>query len=306
MYGMKRAGCTAVSFNNIKYFFREAFTSLVRNSWLSISSIGIVTVSLLLLGASLLLVVNAEKLAQSVESSVEITAFLEENVGKAEQDKIEEAIKAKPNVEKIEFISKEEALKEMKKSFGDRADILESLEDSNPLPDAFRVKTSKAEAVPATAKALESVEGVEQVRYGQGVVEKLLNITHWVRLASMAALVLLTLAAGFLIATTIRMSVFARRREIGIMKILGATNWFVRFPFMLEGIVLGLTGGLLAVLVVDLGYISLTDKLKISLPFLQLVNDPKVILPILGSMVGIGVLIGALGSWFSLRKFLRV
>lgn len=279
---------------------------MVRNSWLSISSIGIVTVSLLLLGSSLLLVVNAEKLAQSVESSVEITAFLEENVGKPEQAKIEEAIKDNPHVEKVEFISKEEALKEMKKSFGDRADILESLEDSNPLPDAFRVKTTQAETVPATAKALESIKGVEQVRYGQGVVEKLLNITHWVRMASMAALALLTLAAGFLIATTIRMSVFARRREIGIMKILGATNWFVRFPFMLEGIVLGLTGGLLAVLVVDLGYISLTDKLKISLPFLQLVNDPNVILPILGSMVGLGVLIGALGSWFSLRKFLRV
>lgn len=303
---MKRAGCTAVNFNTIKYFFREAFHSLIRNSWLSISSVGIVTVSLIILGASLLLVVNAEKLAQSVESSVEITAFLEESVGTVDRDELAEKIKSNPEVDTVEFVSKEQALREMKESFGERADILESLEESNPLPDAFRVKTKQAAAVPATAQKIEEMTGIEQVRYGQGVVEKLLNVTRWVRYASLATLTMLTLAAIFLIATTIRMSVFARRREIGIMKILGATNWFVRFPFVLEGIVLGLTGGLLAVLVVDLAYLSLMDKLKISLPFIQLVNEPRTILYILGSMLGLGVLIGALGSWFSLRKFLKV
>ncbi|ABO51574.1 cell division protein FtsX [Desulforamulus reducens MI-1] len=295
-----------MNFNTIKYFFRETFTSLVRNSWLSLSSVGIVTVSLIILGASLLLVVNADKLTKSVESSVEITTFLKENVGKVDREKIEEVIKENHDVASIEYISKEQAMQEMKKSLGDRADILESLEESNPLPDAFRVKTHKAEAVPATAKALEKIEGIEQVRYGQGVVEKLLTVTHWVRLASAVTLSLLTLAAGFLIATTIRMSVFARRREIGIMKILGATNWFIRFPFMMEGIVLGLTGGLLAVLVVDLGYVSLIQKLKISLPFIQLMNEPNTMLYILGGMIGLGVLIGALGSWVSLRKFLKV
>ncbi|MCL5289669.1 MAG: permease-like cell division protein FtsX [Bacillota bacterium] len=295
-----------MNFNTIKYFFREAFHSLIRNSWLSISSVGIVTVSLIILGASLLLVVNAEKLAQSVESSVEITAFLEESVGTVDRDELAEKIKSNPEVDTVEFVSKEQALREMKESFGERADILESLEESNPLPDAFRVKTKQAAAVPATAQKIEEMTGIEQVRYGQGVVEKLLNVTRWVRYASLATLTMLTLAAVFIIATTIRMSVFARRREIGIMKILGATNWFVRFPFVLEGIVLGLTGGLIAVLVVDLAYLSLMDKLKISLPFIQLVSEPRTILYILGSMLGLGVLIGALGSWFSLRKFLKV
>lgn len=295
-----------MSFNNIKYFFKEAFTSLARNSWLSISSVGIVTVSLIILGASLLLVVNADRLANSVESSVEITAFLEEEVGKVDRESIQKKIKANPDVTSVEFISKEQGLKEMKESFGDRADILESVEKNNPLPDAFRVKTKQAETVPAVAKKIEAIKGVEQVRYGQGVVEKLLSITHWVRLASMVALTLLTLASGFLIATTIRMSVFARRREIGIMKTLGATNWFVRFPFVLEGIVLGLTGGLLAVLAVDLGYISLVSKVRLSLPFIQPVTEPNIILTVLGCMLGLGVLIGSLGSWFSLRKFLRV
>ncbi|GAB6159304.1 permease-like cell division protein FtsX [Desulfotomaculum varum] len=295
-----------MNFNTLRYFFREAFTSLIRNSWLSLSSIGIVTVSLIILGVSLLLAVNAEKLTQSVESSVEITAFLEENVGRVDRDRIAEEIKSSPEVADLEFVSKEQALKEMKESFGERSEILESLEETNPLPDAFRIKTHQAAAVPAVARKIEQIKGVEQVRYGQGVVEKLLNVTRWIRYVSAVAVTLLTLAAGFLIATTIRMSVFARRREIGIMKILGATNWFVRFPFVLEGIVLGLTGGLLAVLAVDLAYLSLINKLKISLPFIQLVSEPRVILTILGGMVGLGVMIGALGSWFSLRKFLRV
>ncbi|WP_048817836.1 permease-like cell division protein FtsX [Desulforamulus hydrothermalis] len=295
-----------MNLNTLRYFFREAFTSLIRNSWLSLSSVGIVTVSLIILGVSLLLAVNAEKLTQSVESSVEITAFLEENVGRVDRDRIAEAIKSSPEVARLEFVSKEQALKEMKESFGERADILESLEETNPLPDAFRIKTHQAAAVPAVARQIEQIKGVEQVRYGQGVVEKLLNVTRWIRYVSAVAVTLLTLAAGFLIATTIRMSVFARRREIGIMKILGATNWFVRFPFILEGIVLGLAGGLLAVLAVDLAYLSLINKLKISLPFIQLVSEPRVILTILGGMAGLGVMIGALGSWFSLRKFLRV
>ncbi len=303
---MKRAGCTAVNFNALKYFFREAFTSIMRNSWLSISSIGIVMVSLIILGSSLLLVINADRLAGSVESSVEITAFLEENVGKIDRDELEKKIKNVPLVETVEFVSKEQALKDMKESFGDQADILESLEKDNPLPDAFRIKTERAEDVPETAKKIETIKGVEQVRYGQGLVEKLLSVTRWVRLASMVTLTFLTLAAGFLIATTIRMSVFARRREIGIMKILGATNWFVRFPFVLEGIVLGLAGGLLAVLAVDLGYLSLVNKIRLSLPFMQPVAEPRLVLGVLGAMLGLGVTIGALGSWFSLRKFLKV
>ncbi|MEG6510498.1 permease-like cell division protein FtsX [Desulforamulus ruminis] len=303
---MKRAGCTAMNFNTLKYFFREAFTSIMRNSWLSVSSVGIVMVSLIILGASLLLVVNAERLVSSVESGVEITAFLEEKVGKVDRDGLEKKIKELPAVENVEFIPKDQALESMKESFGDRADILESLEKNNPLPDAFRIKTQKAEDVPAAAKKIEVMEGVEQVRYGQGVVEKLLSVTRWVRLASVATLVFLTLAAGFLIATTIRMSVFARRREIGIMKTLGATNWFVRFPFMLEGIVLGLVGSLLAILAIDLGYLSLVNKMNLSLPFMQLVTEPRLVLGVLGSMLGLGLTIGALGSWFSLRKFLKV
>lgn len=214
--------------STIKYYFREAFQSVLRNSWLSVASIGVVAVSLLILGGSLLLVLNANNIAANLESSVEISVFLKDETSSEEIEELENKIKDQPEVAEVKFVSKAEALEEMKENFGDNEDILAGLEEKNPLPDTFRIKTVVVEQVEPLARQLESFDQVDQVRYGQGVVEKLLALSKWVRTAGMVTMFLLGIAAVFLIATTIRLSVFARRKEIGIMKMLGATNWFVR------------------------------------------------------------------------------
>lgn len=293
-------------FNTILYYFREAATSLIRNSWLSIASVGTIIISLLILGSSLLLVLNVRQVASDVESSLEITVFLEEGLEQERLDEMEEEIKFVPGVAQVKFVTKEQALEDLKESFGDRAELLSGLEEDNPLPNSYVVKTREAVQVPVAARQLEELEGVEQVRYGQGVVENLLALTHWVRVWGSLALLVLGVAAVLLIATTIRMSVFARRREIGIMKMLGATNTFVRMPFMLEGMIIGLTGGLIAALLINFGYLSLLNKVMFSLPFIQLVDDPEIIYRILGGLLGAGFIIGALGSAISLRRFLKV
>lgn len=295
-----------MSLNAIRYFFRETLMSILRNSWLSLASIGIVTVSLIILGSTLLFILNANYMAGSVESSVEITVFLKSNLKTAEVQAVSDKIKAMAGVSEMAFVSKEQALQNMKKDFGDKAEVLDGLDKNNPLPDSYQVKTSNPNQVAAVAKELSSLSEVDQVRYGQGVVEKLLAVTQWIRTASMVTMVLLTAAAVFLIATSIRLSVFSRRREIGIMKFLGATNWFIRCPFILEGMCLGLVGGLLAVLTVDVGYYSLISKIQISLPFVKLATGQDTILPVLGGMLGLSLLIGAVGSTFSVRKFLKV
>lgn len=292
--------------NTLKYYFRESARSVWRNSWLSVASVGTIIISLLILGSSLLLVLNVRHIVATVESSLEITVFLEDGLERDELERMEEEIKFVPGVARVEFVDRDQALEDLKKSFGDKADLLSGLEKDNPLPDSFRVKTRKAEMVPGAARQLEQLEGVEQVRYGQGVVERLLSLTHWVRLWGSLTLVVLGVAAVFLIATTIRMSVFARRREIGIMKMLGATNFFVRMPFMLEGMMLGLAGGLVAVLIIYFGYFSLLGKMAVTLPFIQLVDDPQTIYRVLGGLLGLGFGIGALGSAISLHRFLRV
>ena len=297
---------TVVRLKTINYYFREAFQSILRNSWLSAASIGVVAVSLLILGSSLLLVLNANNIAANLESSVEISVFLMDKTTPDQVRNLENRIKSMPEVVQVQFVSKQRALEEMKKNFGDRRDILAGLEEKNPLPDAFRVKTQTVEQVEPLARQLAALPQVDQVRYGQGVVEKLLALSRWMRAAGLITMFLLGLAAVFLIATTIRLSVFARRKEIGIMKFLGATNWFVRFPFLLEGMALGLAGALAASAVVYFGYISLINSIQVSLPFLQLVTDLNLVLPIIESLLILGLVIGALGSLISIRRFLSV
>jgi len=292
--------------NTIIYYFREAATSLVRNSWLTVASVGTIIISLLILGSSVLLVLNVREMASAMESSLEITVFLKDDVKQERLKTLEEEIKFVPGVTVATFVTKEQALVDLRESFGDKAELLNGLEDDNPLPNSFTVKTREANMVPEAARQLAELEGVEQVRYGQGVVEKLLALTHWVRIWGSLALLVLGVAAVLLIATTIRMSVFARRREISIMKSLGATNIFVRMPFMLEGMIIGLTGGLIAALLINYGYLSLLNKVMLSLPFIQLVDNPDIIYQVLGGLLGAGLIIGTLGSAISLRRYLRV
>lgn len=247
---------------------------------------------------------NADHLAERLESEVEISVFIEEDAKSSTITQLGQQIKQTAGVESVSFISKEQALKEMKKSFGDRAELLDNLE-KNPLNDTYRIKAKDAKLVPALAQSFEKLPGVEKVRYGKGLLEKLLTITHYVRVSSLAVMGVLGIAAVFIISTTIRMSVFSRRREISIMKYLGATNWFVRAPFLIEGLILGLVGSLLAVLVVSLGYTALINQLKVSMPFISLVTGREVLNMLLMVLLGIGVFIGVFGSTISVRRFLK-
>ncbi len=289
----------------IQYYFREAVLSVIRNSWISVASIGVVAVSLLILGSSLLLVMNANNIAANLESSVEISVFFKDEVTPDEVQDLEYKLADKPEVAQVVFVSKQQALEEMRENFGEQKDILEGLEEKNPLPDALRIKTGVAEQVAPLAAELETYPQVDEVRYGQGVVEKMMALSRWVRTAGLITMVLLGVAAVFLIATTIRLSVYARRKEIGIMKFLGATNWFVQFPFVLEGMMLGLAGSLMAVIVIYFGYISLIDNIQVALPFMQLVTDRALIKPLMELLLLMGLLIGAAGSLISMRRFLK-
>lgn len=295
-----------MSFNTLAYYWREALQSIARNSWLSVASVGTVTVSLMIVGIFSLLVINTNEFTHSLESGLEIRVILKDGQNRDSVKKIRGDIERIPGVSLIEFVSKDQALEEMKNSLKNRRDVLEGLQNDNPLPDAFRIRASRADQIPVLAAGIEKVDGIEQVIYGHGVVEKLISATRWARWAAAGVLGILCLAAIFLISTTIRMSVFARRKEIGIMVLLGATNWFVRFPYLLEGMILGLLGAVMAGAAVYVSYISLVNYIDQFLPFIHPVTDQYIILSVLGGMLGIGLFIGALGSIFSIRKFLKI
>lgn len=289
--------------NRAGYYLREAFVSMRRNGWLSLASVGTVTFSLFILGCSLLAVLNANRFADTLEGMLEISVFLDESVKGEEIRELHDRLRHLPGVAEVEFIPKEQALARLQESIG--ADKLEGL-DFNPLPDAFRVKAGEPQQVPRLAGEIAGLPGVEQVRYGQGLVEKLLAVTRGIRVAGWVTMAVLGGAAVFLISTTIRVSVFSRRREIGIMKLLGATNWFIGFPFLLEGLFLGLGGALVASGGVFYGYLFIIGQINSFLPFLPLVNQLNEILFVLFSILGLGLVIGAAGSALSVRRFLNV
>lgn len=290
----------------IGYFFRQAFTSLGRNLWMSIAATATIAITLFIVGMITLLVTNAELIAGTLESEVEIVAFLDVDVTEDQALAVGEQIKAIRGVADVELVTKDEGLAMLNQRFGSEHDLLAALGGVNPLPHLYRVKAQAPEYVEPIAKTLEQVQYVDKVDYGQGVVEKLFAVIHWVRLIGLGLVVLLSLGAVFLVSTTIRLAVFARRKEINIMKYVGATDWFIRWPFFIEGMVLGCVGGLLAVGILYGTYDFMLDNFQRSLPFIPLLMDMNAILKIFASLVAAGTLVGALGSLISVRRFLQV
>ncbi len=296
---------TPMPLRKINYIFQEVFRSLKRNSLLNFAAAGTTAISLFVLGIGMLLMINIDQIANTVESNVEIMVYLEDDISENEAHSMEPSFNRISGVKEVVFVSPDEGLELLEGWMGKGSD-LGSLSEENPLPNAYKIKTGDPREVGAAAAEIERLPGVDNVRYEQGVVEKLFALTEWVRIIGLIVIVLLAVSAIFLIATTTRLTFYARRKEINIMKYVGATDWFVRWPFLLEGVILGFVGALLAVGVLYLSYGTLTMKLQQAITFLPLVTDSSDMLIIYGILLGLGVLLGAIGSSISVRKYLRV
>ncbi|MGB9818115.1 MAG: permease-like cell division protein FtsX [Thermovenabulum sp.] len=285
----------------LKYFFKEALQSLFRNSWMSVASIGAVASALIILGAFLMLAINVDYIAKDVESQVEITAYLKDGLNQLQVDFLKKQIQNMEEVSEFKFVSKEEAFEEFKKQVG--PELLEGIE--NPLPNSIRIKVKTPQDVVSVAEKIKALQGIEEVKYGKGIVEKLFKITYWMRVIGIAVMLAFAALSVFIISNTIRITVFARRREIQIMKFIGATDWFVRWPFFIEGMILGLIGSIIAILILAVSYNYFYNTIKFNLPMISLVPVQLFYsyLPYFGLM---GMFLGALGSGFSLKRFLKV
>ncbi|AYO31177.1 ABC transporter permease [Biomaibacter acetigenes] len=283
------------------YFFREAFISLIRNRWMSLASIGAVASALIILGSFLLISVNFDHILKDVESQVEITAYLEDTVDSSGITRLNAEISSVSGVKEIKFVSREAALEEFKQQVG--KDLLEGID--NPLPNSFRIKVDNPQDVARVAGEIQHLQGVEEVKYGKGVVEKLFNIIYWVRLLGLVIMAIFAAVSIFIISNTIRLTVFARRREINIMKYIGATDWFVRWPFLIEGMVLGFIGAAIAIGILAGGYNYLYNIVRLNIPMISLIPMEEFYNFALG-FLAIGMFIGAFGSSFSIRRFLHV
>ena len=291
--------------NSLKYCLRQAIISLTRNRWLALVTAGMIAVSLAILGGFLLAALNMGQIMANIQSNLEMAVFLEDG---ADIDAVRDKLSGLEGVSSCKFIDRHQGLQEFGQSLGDEALVQELTGESNPLPDIFRVRTKKAELIPLLAGEIRALPGVESVDYGEELAQTINRLSRWSNSISIAVSSLLALGAIFLVGTTIRLSVVIRQEEIGIMKHLGAGDWFIRLPFLLEGLTIGWLGTLTAIAALGALYyqFSLLLLRKSPLFFLQPVTAPGMLLRVFGGLLLLGTAMGGLGSIFSIRRFLRV
>ncbi len=294
-----------MSLSSKEYFVREAFLSVKRNRLMSIASISTVAISLLILGFFTVMIINMNNMANILESQVQVTAYVKEATDKDTIDKLSSQIKKMPGVTKVDFVSKDIALQRFTERLGEQKELLSSLGDSNPLPDSFEVHVDKPESVKQIAEQIDKFEDIEETRFGKEVIEQLFGLTRIVRFGGVILIIFLSFAALFIISNTIRITVFSRRKEVSIMKYVGATDSFIRWPFLLEGMLLGLLGALVAVILLHWTYSLILDRVYAMLAFLPLVPRSPMLYYLSFMLIFLGMGIGALGSSISLKKFLK-
>jgi len=293
---------------------REGIRSMLRNGWMTFASLSSIGISLFILGVFVLLTTNVNYIAEHVESQVEIHVYLNLDIEDSEVSRIQNSIGSMPEVDRITFVHKDEGLEILKQSIGE--EWVEGFEgDTNPLPHAFTVQVKEPEQVGMVAEKIYGLNDlfdpppIDEVNYGEETVEDLFAISNFINRVGLVIVVGLAITAMFLIANTIRLTIMARRREIGIMKLVGATNGFIRWPFFVEGAIVGFIGAVIPLAVLLIGYDRITNSPRDNLSFMAMINLrplEDIAVPLSALLIGLGVLIGVTGTLMSVRKHLKV
>jgi cell division transport system permease protein len=295
----------------IGFFLKEAFRALSRNAAPSLAALVTIVLTALVLGVFIPVVQATTGTANDVRERVVVDVFLKEGSTDAQRTQLRQSLLATPNVRGVDFVSKEEALRHQSKRNKNAFELL----GSNPLPDVFRVAPRDPDGVNAIVDRVAPrgpdgarhprMAAVDEVRNREHDTDKILKATGLVKLLTASLAILFTFASIALVANTIRLSLYARRREIEVMKLVGATNWFIRWPFVIEGVVVGLMGGVIAALMLLLAKETLVDPLSDRFALLATPNTIDFGL-LVGLLLAACVVVSSLGSGITLRRFLRV
>lgn len=288
-----------------RYILPEPFISLRRNVGMTIAAVMTVVLTLYLCGVFALMVSNINRNAELLEEAVEIKVFIEDGIDQEQMDALSAAVKAMDGVASVTYVSRTTGLEQMSAKFGSAEEILAAI-DTNPLPNSYTVKAESPDQVVEIAEACSQLENVQAVRYGQGSIEKMFVFMNWIRSLGMGLMVLLGFSAVILISMNIRLSVEARKEEIQVMKYVGASNSFIIWPFILEGMLLGVIGGSLACILVLFSYRTVLNLLLSSLTFLTFTSMGQIALPTIAGMLFFGLLLGAIGSAIAVHKHINV
>lgn len=288
---------------------RDSFKSVFRNFSLSIASISCITITLIVVSIAIILSENVNNFTNIMEKDVTIVAFINNSAKTDDLEQIKDKINNLNNIEEVNFQSRTEIMDEMKQSSEVFNNIMSSYtEEDTPVQDTYLIKVKNIDEIGKTANEIKDIELVESVKYGEGMVDQLISVFDVVRKISVILVAALILVTAFLIANTIKITIFSRKREISIMRLVGASNINIKIPFIFEGLFLGLLGSIIPIIVTTFGYVSLYKYFggQLFSPFIRLITPEPFIYEISLLLVVIGMVVGMFGSWRAVKKHLKI
>ena len=298
--------------SSVKYLIGQGFKGVWKNKMMSFASFCILLVSLLMVGISSLVAINLTRIIGGIENQSEVVVIIKDNFSSQQINDLESQLKTIPNIHTISLYTKDEAWKNMLKSMTDEEKSFFQYADDNPLPDTFKVTVKDIKKMSETTTQIQTFEGVETTKSPTALAEVLVNIRRIFTVVSCAVVLALVLVSLIIISNTTRSSVFARRKEINIMKYVGATNGFIRIPFFVEGMVVGLLAALGALGLTKFAYESLYNIFNSNLNLWSILGVSNMYsfhdlaVPVTVSYLAAGAVIGAVGTAFSTSKHLKV
>ena len=288
---------------------RDAVKSVIRNFSLSLASISCITITLIIVAVAIIASLNVQNFTEAIEKDMTIVVFVDNDSNEDDVKEIEKEIKKISNVEKYTYQSKQDVKTKMQEESEVFNTVLNNWdEEESPLKDTFQVKVKRIERIKQTAEKIEKIDHVSIVRYGEGMVDKMVSAFSSVEKVTYGIVIALILVTIFLIVNTIKLTISARRREIGIMRLVGASNITIKIPFIIEGMILGLFGSIVPVLIVTYGYLAFYKHFDGYLysKLIQLIKPEPFIYQVSLVVIGIGILVGMVGSARAVRKYLKI
>ena len=290
---------------------RDSIKSVFRNFSLSLASISCITITLIVVAVSIVLSYSVEKFTKIIEKDVTIVAFISNDASEDSIKDIEKQILALDNInpKNVKFRDKMDISEEMMQSSDVFKDIMQDwTKEESPIQNTYQIKVDDIDHIGNTAKEIEKIEGITSVKYGAGMVEQMVNVFDTVRKFSIIIVAALIIVNAFLISNTIKITIFSRKREIEIMRLVGASNTNIKIPFIMEGLFLGILGSVIPVVVTILGYTKIFEHFngRLFVSFIKLEQPYPFVLYISGVLVAIGMIVGMFGSWRAVRKYLKI
>ncbi|WP_425147935.1 cell division protein FtsX [Deinococcus sp.] len=282
------------------YHFRQALLAMRGNLTATLATLGTMTLTLLMLGFVVLLTQNVARTLANLESQVEVAAFLSDN---ADSAALLAQVRALPQVHDARLVTKAEVLGEMTRDYPYARDATQLT--GNPFPDTLRLKVSRVSDSTAVAQVVSRLSGVQDVEYGSGYVDSTVRTLSAIRAAGYVLVGLLLVGTLLNILNAVRVAIYARRSEISVMRLLGATRGFIRMPHLIEGVILGLLAGIIAVSLLSPAYFQLAVRVQGLVPVLPIITDPRAIWPVMGALIALGIAVGLVGSFFATGRYLR-